>query len=136
MKKIGVLICVILLGAVFFTGCTGPISPDITDEVVIYEFYGATCPHCKSMNAWFEEIQPKYPNLRVEKYEVYKNASNRAFFEEVAQAYGHKSGGVPTIFIGEKRMVGFSKSLGDRIELEIKNCLNSGCISPQDKLTK
>ncbi|MBW2994540.1 hypothetical protein KY315_03920, partial [Candidatus Woesearchaeota archaeon] len=62
MKKIGVLVSIMLLVAIFLAGCTNTTVSDVVEEieedngvkeVVIYEFYGATCPHCKSMNAWF-----------------------------------------------------------------------------------
>ncbi len=110
--------------------------PDIVDEteVIIYEFYGKTCPHCTHLNAWFEEIKPKYPNLKVVQYEVYSNNTNRALFQKMAKAYGKNAGGVPSIFIGEKNIVGFSPQVGEKIEAEILKCLEALCSSPLEKL--
>ena len=42
--------------------------------------------------------------------------------------------GVPTAFIDEKVIVGFSDALGSSFEQEIKKCVEDGCISPAEKV--
>jgi len=140
MKKVtilAVLLLIALVGAIFIFA-TKPDSVGAAtisgEQVVVYEFYGQGCPHCAKMNTWWEKIKPQYPDLVVVQHEVYKNKTNRELFGTVSEAYGKKMGGVPTIFIGDKRIVGFSAALGDQIEKEIKNCLENGCVSPEEKL--
>ncbi|MBW2973971.1 thioredoxin family protein [Candidatus Woesearchaeota archaeon] len=131
MKKIGVISLLFVL--LFLVSCM-PETPEVK-EVVIYEFYGKSCPHCKKMNTWLEEIKPKYPSLTVVQHEVYSNKDNQKLFQDITDAYGKIRGGaVPTIFIGDKRIRGFSAELGEKIEAEIQNCLKIGCPSPADKL--
>jgi len=116
------------------TGNAGNKIESTEGKLIVYEFYGQGCPHCSKMNKWWEEIKPKYPDLIVMQHEVYKNKTNRELFGKVSEAYGKKMGGVPTIFIGDKRIVGFSAALGEQIEKEIQNCLENNCISPAEKL--
>ena len=104
------------------------------DKVIIYEFYGKGCPHCTKLNKWIEEIKPKYPQLEVVQHEVYKNSTNRKMFQKMAKAYGKNSGGVPSIFIGEKNIIGFSPQIGEKIIAEILKCTEAFCASPLTKL--
>lgn len=104
------------------------------NKVIIYEFYGKGCPHCTKLNKWLEEIKPKYPQLEVVQHEVYKNSTNRKMFQKMAKAYGKNSGGVPSIFIGEKNIVGFSPQIGEKIEAKILKCREAFCASPLTKL--
>ena len=134
-----IAILVILAIVVVVNKSDRRVVPDITvdeTEVIIYEFYGESCPHCKHLNTWFEEIKPKYPNLKVVQYEVYSNNTNRELFQKVAEAYGTKAGGVPEIFIGEERIVGFGQTTGAKIEAEIQKCLDALCTSPADELLR
>jgi glutaredoxin len=110
------------------------IGPEAETKVVIYEFYGQGCPHCTKLNNWFEEIKPKYPQLEVVQHEVYRNSTSRKLFQKMAKAYGKSAGGVPSIFIGEKNIVGFSPEVGKTIEAEIMNCIEALCTSPLEKL--
>ena len=131
MKKSGVLLLIFM--GVFLVSCM-PETPEVK-EVVIYEFYGKSCSHCKKMNTWLEDIKPKYPSLIVVQHEVYSNKTSNQLFQDITDAYGKtRSGAVPTIFIGEKRIRGFSAELGEKIEEEIQNCLKIGCPSPANKL--
>jgi len=131
-----IVILIIIIIAVMVNKPDKKVAPDVIDEteVIIYEFYGKGCPHCKHLNNWFDEIKPKYPNLKVVQYEVYSNNTNRALFQKVAKVYGTKAGGVPSIFIGEKNIVGFSPQVGGKIEAEILKCLEALCSSPLEKL--
>jgi len=104
------------------------------NKIIIYEFYGKGCPHCTKLNKWFEEIKPKYPELEVMQHEVYKNSTNRKLFQQMAKAYGKSAGGVPVLFIGDTRIVGFSNEIGERIEAEILKCKEEFCASPLTKL--
>ena len=136
MKKIGVISMLFIL--LFLAACQMQTPPEVENnedtEVVIYEFYGKGCPYCTKLNKWFNGVKPKYPALKVLQHEVYSNKTNHAFFQQMSKAYGKNAGGVPVIFIGEKRIVGFSPKIGEQIEAEIQSCLDTICPSPLDKI--
>ncbi|MBU4493622.1 MAG: cytochrome c biogenesis protein [Nanoarchaeota archaeon] len=104
------------------------------NEVVLFMFYGQGCPHCGKMELFLNRLEEKYPTLKVERYEVYGNQDNRDLFENISNAYDTKVVGVPAVFIDNKVVFGFSNSIGDSIENEVKKCVNEVCCSPRDKL--
>jgi len=75
--------------------------------VNIYMFYSKTCPHCSAERELFDELEDKYDNIRVYKYEISKDG-NAALYEEIAGLYDTSAGTVPCTFIGEKVYKGFS----------------------------
>jgi len=105
-------------------------------NVELWFFYGKGCPHCASMEIFLEEMQSEYPNLTVRKYETYFDNYNQSLFLELADAYGKQIQGVPTVFIDDKVIVGFSNAIGESLEQEIIRCGKMDCGSPQEKLTE
>ena len=103
------------------------------NPVILYQFYGEGCPHCFTEQKFLEEAQQKYPSLEVKTYEIYLNQKNRELFEQMARSFGTEIQGVPTIFLDEKVIVGYSPSLGNKIETEIQRCLKEQCIDAIDK---
>ena len=132
MKKIGVIAVLFIL--LSLAACQAQPETEPETKVVIYEFYGKGCPHCTKLNKWIEQIKPKYPQLEVVQHEVYRNETSRKLFQKMAKAYGKKAGGVPSIFIGEQNIVGFSPEMGEEIEAEILKCIEALCTSPLEKL--
>jgi cytochrome c biogenesis protein CcdA/glutaredoxin len=104
------------------------------DEVDLFMFYGKGCPHCGKAEMFLDEMEEKYPSLNVERYETYNSQKNRELFENISRAYDKKIGGVPTFYMGEKVFVGYNDAVGNKIESEIKNCIEDGCCSPMTKL--
>jgi cytochrome c biogenesis protein CcdA/glutaredoxin len=104
------------------------------NEVVLFMFYGQGCPHCGKMELFLNRLEEKYPTLKVERYEIYGNQENRELFENISNAYNTKIGYIPAVFIDNKVVFGFSNSIGNSIENEVKRCINNVCCSPKDKL--
>ena len=127
MKKLAFIFFIFLIGLVSISNSANGQYPY---EVDIFAFYGQGCSHCGSLLKFLEGIQEDYPNLNIEKHEVYFNEENRELFEQIANAYGISMGGVPTTFINDKSFVGFSQSIGEDIKSEINICSNKQCISP------
>ncbi len=75
-----------------------------------------------------------YPQLNVMAYETYFDQEGRALFREISDVYGTEIQGVPTLFIDEKVIVGFSNSIARSVEQEIQRCIKEGCESPIDRL--
>ncbi|MBW2970109.1 hypothetical protein KY319_03225 [Candidatus Woesearchaeota archaeon] len=141
MRKVtifAVLVFLALIGAIFIlSGRNSSVGSVVSgNEVVIYEFYGKGCPHCSSLNAFLEELKPKYPSLKVIEKEVYFNKSNIVLFETMSSAFGQEISGVPAIFIDDTVIVGFSPVIKDKIEQEIQRCLAEGCPSPLNRVPK
>jgi cytochrome c biogenesis protein CcdA/glutaredoxin len=129
MRKI--FIALIFLFSFIFTSIA---YAETKSKTELYFFYGQGCPHCAAMEAFLERMHAKYPDLVIKEYETYFNNQNLALFEELTDAYSQKIQGVPTLFIDDKVIVGFSNSIGTTVESEIMRCLDIGCGSPSDKL--
>lgn len=105
------------------------------EPVEINIFYGQGCPHCSKLITFLESIQDKYP-LEIKEYEVYFNSDNRELFEAMAEAFNVEIQGVPTIFIDDKVIVGFTDSIGRSLEEEIDRCIREECPPASEKLER
>jgi len=90
------------------------------DEITLYLFHGDGCPHCADEKAFLETIEDKYPNLKIDKYEVWYNQENSKLLQKVAEAFEITRTGVPTTIIGDTVLIGFGDSTGSRIERAIQ----------------
>ncbi|MBW2981422.1 hypothetical protein KY343_00950 [Candidatus Woesearchaeota archaeon] len=111
-------------------------EPEGDYEVEVYMFYGEGCPHCAKEELFLSELEEKYSQLEVERFEIYFNDKNNKLFQEMGRAYGIEARGVPTLFVGKEAVVGFNDDIGEKIELEIKKCIANGCIDPSDMLVE
>ncbi len=139
MKKrllFALLFLIIVAASIMFFVKTNPTSSIVYEgnEVILYEFYGQGCPHCAQLDAFFTSIESNYPTLTRIKKEVYFDSQGRELFQEMAKSYGKEVEGVPTIFIDDKVIVGYSPSIGQEIEKEIQKCLQEECESPLNKI--
>lgn len=75
--------------------------------VNIYVFYSDTCPHCASEKELLNELEDKYDNIKIYKYEV-NTDNNMELFVNVAELLDTKVTGVPFTVIGDKVYKGFS----------------------------
>ena len=82
----------------------------LAQKIPVLELYhGRDCPHCHKELAWLPELQAMYPDLKVEKYEVWYDAANQQRFDKRMQSLGQKASGVPTNIINDEVIVGFDK---------------------------
>ncbi|MBN2015173.1 MAG: thioredoxin family protein [Candidatus Altiarchaeota archaeon] len=113
---------VFLVSVVFFCGCvdldahlTGiPVveqnqttgwQPEPGNGSNVYFFYSPSCPYCIKEKAFLEELEGRYPDVRID----YIIASeNWDLFAEVCECYNTTTSGVPRTFIGDKAFIGFS----------------------------
>lgn len=75
--------------------------------VNIYLFYSNTCPHCASEKELLNELEDKYDNIRIYKYEV-NTDNNMELLNNVAELFDTKVTGVPFTVIADKVYKGFS----------------------------
>lgn len=132
MKRIILILILLFLIAPVISNA---VEHEEDKEVILFMFYGQGCPHCGKIELFLDEMEEKYPTLKVERYEVYNNQENRELFQKISEAFDTEIKGVPTVFINAKVIVGFSNYLGESIENEIKRCLKEECKSPMDEHT-
>ena len=103
------------------------------DEIHLHMFYGQGCPHCGSLKLFLESIKNKYPTLIIYEHEIYQNQQERELFEQMSENFNVPIEGVPTVFIDDRVIVGFSNAIGVSIENQIKRCLDIDCGNPEFK---
>jgi len=143
MNKLWIIVIAILavlIGSVFllgFNGLSDETGSAIAGEnkVTLYVFYGNGCPHCVRLLSYLEDIKDKYPNLEVNTFDTYFDKEGRELFEQMSESFNMPIEGVPTTFIDEKVIVGFSNSLAESLENEIIRCSIEKCYSPIDKVS-
>ena len=101
--------------------------------VHLHMFYGQGCPHCSKLRLFLDEMENNYPTLKVYEHEVYQDDDGRALFERMSEDFNTAIEGVPTVFVDDKVIVGFSNTIGESIEKEIQRCLEIDCGNPETK---
>lgn len=105
-----------------------PASQEETEvPVTIYFFWGDGCPHCAEAKPFLEDLVRRYPEVRIEAFEVWYNEDNQTLFEQMTGARGFGPRYVPTIFIGERCWQGFLERDPADIESVVQACISNGC---------
>ena len=112
MKKILFVIMLI----VFFI----PANVFALNEVNLYLFWGDGCPYCERELQYLEKLQDKYDNLKIYKYETWKNPTNKEHLKKVKEFLNANVSGVPFTVIGDSYILGFSSSKEAKFEELIK----------------
>ena len=89
------------------------------EDVTLYFFHGDGCPHCAEESVFLEKLQNDYPDLKIEKYEVWYDEENSALLQKVQQELHIERMGVPTTIIGDVYMVGYSEETANVIKRAI-----------------
>ena len=98
-------------------------------------FYGRGCPYCAAMREYLAEAKLQHPEMRLDEREIYFDQDNVQLFEKLVAAYDTTIQGVPTLFIGDRVIVGFAEEMKPEIEQKISACIANGCPSPLDRLS-
>jgi len=106
---------------------------DPANTTCIYFFYGDGCPHCARVELLINQLELKYPNLEIHRFEIYNNRSNALILNNYFDAYNISEGerGVPAIFISNKYLIG-DKPILDNLENEIINNPTAACPSLEE----
>ena len=96
----------------------------------LYYFYGKDCQGCTQVDQFMEGMQSKYPQLHVERYEVYYDVDNLHLLNQYFDAYGVPPEGqhVPVIFSASTFFVG-SNSIISVLEQHLGSNPNPACPS-------
>ena len=134
LKKL--IFAVIIL--TFFSSCFNFVSAQ-TEKVQINFFYSAVCPHCKAEEEFLDELQKKYPELEIKRYEVISeksvsNPENQKIMREFQEKYNvpeNERVYVPTTFTPTKYFVGFNDQVAQDIENCLSQCFGTGTVVSQ-----
>ena len=75
--------------------------------VNIYFFHSNQCTHCKAENKLLKELEEKYDNIVIYRYEI-SNPENLELLTEVSKMFDVSTTRTPFTVIGDKEYVGFS----------------------------
>jgi thiol-disulfide isomerase/thioredoxin len=97
-------------------------------QVNVYFFWGEGCPHCDQEKPFLDQLERKYPTVKVFDFEVWNNAENRRYLIEVGEKLKTDVSGVPFTVVGDEAYIGFSQSLtSEQIEDRLKYCVSNSC---------
>ena len=113
MKKIVRILLVFL----FFFSFILPVHAK-EKEITLYLFHGDGCPHCAEEQIFLEKYE-KDKNVKIVKYEVWYDAENQNFMDEVLKNFGIEKSAVPLTVIGDSYFIGYSDSAGKSIDRAI-----------------
>ena len=102
----------------------------LSNQVVIYIFWGEGCPYCRAELAFLTELKETYPQIIIREYEVYHNESHRLYLTQMLAEYNLEPSGVPTTFINNRYWIGFSENVASQIEQTVAACLETVCTDP------
>lgn len=104
-------------------------------KIEIYFFYSTACPHCKNVEPALDALMEKYPEVSLQKFEVYQNAENRKLFQKLSSIFGEPIQSVPTMIINNQVYIGDSQATLNAIENDILTCKSSSCIAPSETIS-
>jgi thiol-disulfide isomerase/thioredoxin len=120
-----ILLLFILPGVFMVTAAAQTSSPEATEKVTLYFFWGDGCPHCAKEEIYLDKLRKKYPRLEVKSYEVWHNRVNALFFSHMAESAGIPSTGVPVTFIHTDVFAGFDERKAREIEDRVRYCIEN-----------
>ena len=111
IKFIVVLFAVIAAASVAYIVFSAPVAssaPSLAaNDSTVYYFYGQGCPHCAKIEPFMENITRNYPDVNIQKLEVWYNQTNQQIYAQVnAEAGISTPPGVPEVVIGKTVIVG------------------------------
>jgi len=109
-------------------------SLGIAESDCLHYYYGSECEDCLEVNAHLDQLQEKYPDLKIEKFEVYLNSENSETLEKLFTAHDvpKESQGLPSIFIPGSYFIG-KDSIIKLTEGRILNNKNENCPSEKEE---
>jgi len=132
-KIIAAISVLIVFYALFSIKVNAQNNANSQNDVHLHMFYGQGCPHCGSLKLFLNNMANKYPSLKIYEHEIYQNNEERELFERMSKDFNVPIEGVPTVFVDDRVIVGFSNAIAVSIENQIKRCLEISCNNPEFK---
>lgn len=96
--------------AVTQSGQSSKPAVDSQQQTDLYFFWSSDCPHCVAAHPFIEKLKAERPWLKVHSYGISDSRKNTRLFEKMAREHGKETSFVPTFFVGDKMIVGFSSA--------------------------
>jgi len=102
---------------------------ELSNGVNVYFFWGEGCPHCAHEKPFLEQLEKKYPEVKIYDYETWGNSDNRKLLIEVGNKLNANVSGVPFTVVGKQHFSGWlsEETTGKSIEEAVKCVLRDGC---------
>jgi len=103
-------------------------------KIEVNFFYSQNCPHCQKEDVFLDNLEKKYPEIEIKKFEVIHNQENQKILKEFYEKYRvptGKQGWVPVTFTPTKYFIGFNDQIGKEIENCLKECLGEEGVTSQ-----
>ncbi|WP_292370147.1 thioredoxin family protein [Methanoregula sp. UBA64] len=89
------------------TTAASPAPAFVVDNTAVYFFYGEECPHCKNVEPFIDNLSAKYPDVTINRLEIWHNQTNKQIYDALNAAAGISSSpGVPEVIVGKVVLVG------------------------------
>ncbi len=120
MKKYFVALALVL--ALFIL----PIKSSAQTKVHLDLFFSPTCPHCQAEEAYLSDLQTKYPQLEVSKYDVNESVNQDLIvtFYNKYNVTSDQWGLVPANFVNDKFFIGFDSQIQDYLTAQLTGSPN------------
>lgn len=95
-------------------------------KVEINFFYSETCPICAKEKTFLKDLEIKYPDIEIKRYEITYSSANREILEDFFERYEvpqKERGWVPVTFTTDKYFIGFNEQIAKAIEGCVEKCL-------------
>ena len=117
MKKGFIFFLLILVSLGFWQGALAQENTEVNF------FYSQTCPHCIKEKLFLEDLEQKYPEIKVNKLLVSENVDILQQFYQEYDVPREEFGFVPITFIKDRYFLGFDEEIAKKIE----DCILSNC---------
>lgn len=122
---------VLIVLGLFFAIFSFSTAQGAEESLKLYFFWGFGCPHCAKEKEFLSDFSLRYPQVEIERYEIYFNSDNQELLEKVAKALEVKNLGVPLTIVGGKPFIGYVEgTTAGQIEEQVKKCLVESCPDP------
>ncbi|HDQ15303.1 MAG TPA: thioredoxin family protein, partial [Sediminispirochaeta sp.] len=86
------------------------------EEGKLLFFWGIGCSRCAAAEPLLDELERRYPELRVERYEVLESTEHHDFFRKALEYYKVDSTSIPQFYFGQIRWLGVDDTLARQLE--------------------
>ena len=91
------------------------------NRVCLYFFYGVGCPECAKVESKISQLQQKYSQLDVYRFEIYGNRSNLQLLNRLYDKYEvpQEQRKIPAVFTSDSYLTGDKQILGELEEVVV-----------------
>jgi thiol-disulfide isomerase/thioredoxin len=109
--------------------CFGMLAPAsaIAAATELHFFYAENCPGCQEQKPFVEDLQRRYPELKVRIYDVWLERDSYELMMALAKAHGVEIATTPATVVGRHAWFGFNDMVGREIEAAVADCVAKGC---------